>query len=70
MKFDYEDKKPDSDIVAFIDEDGDLWVKSEEDYYTLNYAGDLNFQDFGNWSKYLINAKRTFVKGDKITITF
>ena len=67
MKFEYDGKADGSKCVAFIDLDGDLWVKTDEGsvvFYKEGYAtsyGDMWLVE---------NATHKFYPGDKITITF
>ena len=67
MKFEYDVKEDTRECVAFIDDDGDLWIKTDEGSclmfesgYTPS-AGDL-------WEEG--KAIHKFYPGDKITITF
>jgi len=69
MKFEYDGKTDDRECVAFIDGDGDLWIKTDEgsclmyggSEYTEPSAGNLWLPD---------KAIKKFYPGDKLTITF
>jgi hypothetical protein len=69
MKFEHDGKTDDRECVAFIDGDGDLWIKTDKgsclmyggSEYTEPSAGNLWFSD---------TAIKKFYPGDKITITF
>lgn len=67
MKFEYEVSKDDRECVAFIDGDGDLWIKTDEGSCLMYKHGGL--PESGElWEENL--AIHKFYPGDKITITF
>lgn len=71
MKFEYDGKENGRECVAFIDEDGVLYIKTDEGS-TLLYGGSESPNHGSNedWDYGLSRATHKFYPGDKITITF
>jgi len=75
MKFEYGDEKGGAECVAFIDGEGDLWIRTEENEGMLNVMFELN-GDITPGSVPIEEGmarqgyKKKFYHGDKITITF
>lgn len=71
MKFEYDDGRPVSECVAFIDDEGDLCIRSSDNkgVYLIadgEVVGGLHFEEY----MCINEVVRKFYPGDKITITF
>mgnify|MGYP003459791044 CR=1 FL=1 len=67
MNFEYDVKDNELECVAFIDDDGDLWIKTDEGSCLMFKSGDI--PSAGDlWKEG--QAVHKFYPGDKITITF
>ena len=67
MKFEYDGKEGARACVAFIDYDGDLWIKTDEGSCLMFKSGDIPSAGV-LWEQG--RAVHKFYPGDKITITF
>ena len=67
MKFEYDVKDDALECVAFIDYDGDLWIKTDNGS-CLMFNSEYTPSNGDLWEEY--RAVHKFYHGDTITITF
>ena len=70
MKFTYDTKQDARECVAYIDEDGDLRMKTDEGVVYMYKDNSTPSQNYSHefWDPY--DAIHRFYTGDKITIEF
>jgi len=70
MKFEYDGVKEDRECVAFIDNDGNLYIKTYNGCIELCHDDMPECHAMSLWDYMIEDASRKFYPGDKITITF
>lgn len=72
MKFEYDGVTEDREMVAFVDDDGDLCIKIGYGIAYLVRDGIGFAYDEADFREYGVNngVRKAFYPGDKITITF
>lgn len=69
MKFEYDTKEDNREVVAFVDNTGDLIINLGMSVLILGDSS-AEIEDMGTWFSAEDKATKKFYKGDKITITF
>lgn len=72
MKFEYDGVTEEREMAAFIDDDGDLCIRTSEGLAYLFQDGGAFYHDGENLQEYasVNGVRKAFYPGDKITITF